>query len=88
MEENDFCCRKLCDSSDSESQPSLSRLNSSVSDMSDNHALSSLDQLAVDADADEDSEDRFWRDPPENSVSSDVNALCSVRKSMQSDTLL
>lgn len=83
MKENDFCCRKLCCSSDSESQLSRSRSSSSGSDRSCDHILNNLDEPAADDD-DEDSEDRFWRGPPRNSVSSDTSALCSVQKSMQS----
>ena len=84
MEENDFSCRKSCSSSDSESQSPLSRSDSSVSDKSYNHILSNLDEPAADDD-DENSEDRFWRGPPANILSSDTSALCPVQKSMESD---
>jgi hypothetical protein len=84
MEENYFSCRKLCCPSDSESQSSLSRSNSSVSDKSCDHVLGNLDEPVVEDD-DEDSEDRFWRDPPSNLVSSDTGVLRPLQKSMQYD---
>lgn len=84
MKEAYFSCRKLCCSSDSESQSSLSRSNSSVSDKSCDHVLGNLDEPVVEDD-DEDSEDQFWRDGPANSVSSEDSVLCPVQKSIQSD---